>query len=72
MEEESEKEIGLLKQKFLEFERMGLVSYEKYLKNELEFALKKRIRKYYKNYIISQLEMTGKKIEKLTKKLTPK
>ncbi|MCF6361109.1 MAG: hypothetical protein L3J29_10160 [Cyclobacteriaceae bacterium] len=72
MEEESEKEIGLLKQKFFEFERMGLISYEKYLEKEFEFASKKKIRKYYKNYIISQLEMTAKKIEKLTKKLTSK
>lgn len=69
MEEVTENEIGLLKQKFFEFERMGLISYEKYLKNELEFASKKKIRKYYKNYIISQLEMTDKKIEKLNKKL---
>ncbi len=72
MEEVTQKEIGLLKQKFFEFERMGLVSYEKYLEAELVYASKSEIRKYYKNYIISQLEMTAKKIEKLTKKLTPK
>ncbi len=67
MEEVTQKEIGLLKQKFFEFERMGLVPYEKYLEAELVFVSKSEIRKYYKNYIISQLEMTGKKIEKLTR-----
>jgi len=72
MEEESGKEIGLLKQKFFEFERMGLVSYEKYLEAELVYTSKAEIRKYYKNYIISQLEMTAKKIEKLNKKLASK
>ena len=46
----SEKKRNKLSKKLLKFERKGLVSYGKYLENQMVYASKKNIRKQYKKY----------------------
>ncbi|MBP9151093.1 MAG: hypothetical protein KBF73_02315 [Flavobacteriales bacterium] len=58
--------------KLREFKRDGLISYAKYLADQLEQSEGKEIRKAYTKYIKEQIKSTAKKIAKLEAKLTPK
>jgi hypothetical protein len=58
-----------LKQKFLEFQKKGLVQYGKYLDKQLFYASKKEIRKHYKKYIEEQLALNARKIKAIDAKL---
>ena len=69
MENVSENEKKTLKQKFLEFQKLGLVSYGNYLTEQLEFASKSDLRSPYKKYIEDQIEINNRKIEEIDEKL---
>jgi hypothetical protein len=69
MENVSENEKKTLKQKFLEFQKSGLVSYGKHLTEQHEFASKSNSRSAYKKYIEEQIEMNNRKIEEIDEKL---
>lgn len=69
MEPITEKEKQTLKQKLFEFQKSGLVSYGKYLTEQLEFASKSDSRKAYKKYIEEQIEMNNRKIQEIDEKL---
>ena len=60
---------GKLSKKLLKIERKGLISYGKYLDNQLIYASKKSIRKSYKKYIKDQIVLNSKKLNKIEKKL---
>ena len=57
----SKKEKGKLAKKLMKLERKGLLSYGKYLDNQLIYASKK--------YIKDQILLNNKKLKKLEKKL---
>jgi len=59
-------------QKLREFKKDGLVSYAKYLADQLEQSEGKEIRKAYTKYIKKEIASTAKKIAKLEAKLAPK
>ena len=61
--------IESLSKKLLKFEKKGLISYGKYLDNQLIYASKKDIRKQYKKYIKDQIKLNNKKLGKLDEKL---
>ncbi|MDG1477828.1 MAG: hypothetical protein P8Q14_11825 [Vicingaceae bacterium] len=65
MEEVTEQEKKTIAQKFKDFQLQGLISYGKYLTDQLEYASKSDIRKAYKKYIEDQIVMNNEKIEKL-------
>lgn len=69
MENVSVSEKQTLKQKLFEFQKSGLVSYGKYLTEQLEFASKSDSRKAYKKYIEDQIEMNNRRIQKIDEKL---
>lgn len=69
MENVSENEKKTIKQKLLEFQKSGLVSYGKYLTEQHEFASKTDSRKAYKKYIEEQIEMNIGKIKEIDEKL---
>lgn len=69
MEKVTKKVKGKLSKKLLKFERKGLISYGKYLGNQLTYASKKDIRKSYKKYIKDQILLNNKKLKKIEKKL---
>ena len=66
MEDITDDEKRTLSQKLKEFQKQGLVSYGKYLSDQLEYASKSDIRKAYKKYIEHQIEMNNEKINQLT------
>jgi len=68
-EDATEEEKKGLKQKFYEFQRSGLISYRKYLKDQWEYSSKISIRKAYTKYIEDQLKMNEEKIAEIDKKL---
>jgi hypothetical protein len=69
MENVTEKEKRTLGQKLLEFQRTGLVSYGKYLTEQLDFASKSKSRNAYKKYVLDQIEMNDRKITEIDEKL---
>lgn len=69
MENVTEIEKRTLGQKLLEFQRTGLVSYGKYLTEQLHYASKSESRKAYKKYVQDQIEMNNKKIADVDEKL---
>ena len=69
MEKVTKKEKNKLVRKLLKFEKKGLISYGKYLDDQLVYASKKTIRKSYKKYIKDQILLNIKKLEKIEKKL---
>lgn len=69
MENVTENEKRTLGQKLLEFQRMGLVCYGKYLVEQFDFASKSELRNAYKKYIEDQIEMNDKKISEIDEKL---
>ena len=69
MENVTEKEKRTLGQKFLEFQRIGLVSYGKYLTEQLDYASKSESRNAYKKYVQDQIEINNKKIADVDEKL---
>ena len=69
MENVSENEKKTLKQKFLEFQKLGLVSYGNYLTEQLEFASKSDLRSAYQKYIEDQIVINNRKIHEIDEKL---
>jgi len=68
----SKDEKSTLGQKLREFKKDGLISYAKYLADQLEQSEGKEIRKAYTKYIKKEIKSTAKKIAKLEAKLAPK
>lgn len=69
MEEVTEHEKRTLGQKFLEFRKMGLESYGKYLANELANSANSTIRDAYIKYIKNEITLNNKNIEEIDAKL---
>ncbi len=69
MENLFESEKRSLAQKLLEFQRGGLVSYGKYLADQLEYAKNSKTRNAYKKYILEQIEKNKTKVEEIDEKL---
>lgn len=69
MEQVTEIEKKTVTQKLLEFQKKGLVSYGKYLAEQLEFASQSESRKAYYQYVKKQLANNQKKISRINKKL---
>ena len=55
--------------KMLEFQKIGLVSYGKYLNAQLELASKSTMSDAYKKYVEDQLQLNNQKINELDQKL---
>ena len=70
MDNVTEAEKRTLGQKLLEFQRGGLVSYGKYLSDQLEYASKSDIRAAYKRYIENEIERNNRKIADIDEKLS--
>jgi len=66
MKEVTEEEKKTITQKLKSFQLQGLISYGKYLTDQLEYASKSDIRKAYKKYIENQIEMNNEKITRLS------
>lgn len=69
MENITENEKRTLAEKLLEFQKTGLISYGKYLNDQLEYALNSENRAAYKKYVLEQIKMNNKKITKIDEKL---
>lgn len=69
MENVTEKEKRTLGQKLLEFQKTGLLSYGKYLADQLEFASKSESRNAYKKYVEEQIAINNQKIKEIDDKL---
>lgn len=69
MENITENEKRTLTQKLLEFQKTGLLSYGKYLTEQLEFASKSESRNAYKKYVEEQIVMNNQKIKEIDDKL---
>lgn len=69
MSDISKEEKKKLSQKLREFRKQGLLSYGKYLEEQLEFASREKSRKKYKKYIEDQIVANQKKISKIDAKL---
>ncbi|MCB0409363.1 MAG: hypothetical protein KDD29_04040 [Flavobacteriales bacterium] len=69
MENITENEKRTLTQKLLEFQKTGLLSYGKYLTEQLEFASKSESRNAYKKYVEEQIIMNNQKIKEIDDKL---
>lgn len=69
MENVTEKEKRTLGQKLLEFQRPGLISYGKYLTEQLDYASKSESRNAYKKYIQDQIKINDKKVADIDEKL---
>jgi len=72
MDNVTENEKRTIGQKFLEFKRVGMISYGKYLVDQLEYSSKSKIRTAYVNYIKDQIEMNNRGIDEVDKKLNSK
>lgn len=70
MENVSEIEKKTLRQRLLEFQKAGLISYGKYLAEQQEFASKSESRKAYEKYVQDQIEMNNMKIKDLEEQLS--
>lgn len=69
MEEVSENEKRGLKHKLLEFQKTGLLSYGRYLDNELENSKDKTNRRAYTRYIEQEIDRNKKKLEEIEETL---
>jgi hypothetical protein len=69
MENVTENEKKSLGQKLLGFQRTGLVSYGKYLTEQLDYASKSELRNAYKRYVEDQIKMNDTKIVEIDEKL---
>jgi hypothetical protein len=58
-----------VKQKFLNFQKTSLLSYGKYLKEQLKLASKSKLKKAYCRYIEKEMLKTEFKLHKLEGKL---
>lgn len=66
MEEVTAQEKKTISQKLQDFQKEGLISYGKYLSDQLEYASKSDIRQAYKKYIENQIEANDEKIANLS------
>lgn len=69
MDNVSENEKNTLEQKLLEFQKLGLVAYGKFLKEQHDFASNDNSKIAYKKYIEQQIELNTKKIAEIDEKL---
>jgi len=65
MGEITKEEKKSFKQKKREFKKQGLIAYGKYLKEQLAYAGKSKMREQYKKYIQDQIVMNDRKIAKI-------
>ncbi len=62
-------EKSIVYQKFLEFQKSGLVKYGKYLEDQLKIASKSEHKKLYKKYIENEIIRNTKKIKSVENKM---
>ena len=65
----TENEKKSLGQKLLGFQKYGLISYGKYLTEQLDYSSKSESRNAYKKYIEEQIKMNDTKIDEIDEKL---
>lgn len=59
----------VIRSKMLEFQKSGLLSYGKYLDEQLKFASKSHLRVAYKSYIEQEIIRNNDKIRTLNERL---
>lgn len=66
---QNQEEIGKVKRKFLEFKKIGLESYQDYLKEQLKNSEGNEMKGSYVAYLKNQMEDTDDKIAAIDSKL---
>lgn len=66
---QNQEEIGKVKRKFLEFKKIGLESYQDYLKEQLKNSEGNEMKGSYVAYLKNQMEDTDEKIAAIDSKL---
>ncbi|WP_318958779.1 hypothetical protein [Lishizhenia sp.] len=69
MKNVTDKQKWVIRSKMLEFQKNGLLSYGKYLDEQLKFASKSQLRVAYKSYIEKEITRNNDKIRILNERL---